>query len=60
VIWNLGAIAASRHPDALKLFRAGSLASASTPVALNPVYIKVKAAGRNMTRCTSMAASRPR
>jgi hypothetical protein len=45
VIWNMGAIAASYHPDALKLFRQVLLASASTPVALNPVYIKVKAAG---------------
>ncbi len=46
VIWNMGAIAASRHPDALKLFRQVLLASASTPVAFNPVYIKVMAAGR--------------
>jgi hypothetical protein len=46
VIWNMGAIAATYHPDALKLFRQVLLASASTPVALNPVYIKVKAAGQ--------------
>ena len=46
VIWNLGALAATYHPDALKLFRQVLLASASTPVALNPVYIKVKAAGQ--------------
>ena len=46
VIWNMGAIAASYHPDALKLFRQVLLASASTPVAFNPVYIKVKAAGQ--------------
>ena len=46
VIWNMGAIAATYHPDALKLFRQVLLASASTPVAFNPVYIKVKAAGQ--------------
>ena len=46
VIWNMGAIAASGHPDALKLFRQVLRASASIPVAFNPVYIKVKAAGR--------------
>ena len=47
VIWNMGAIAASHHPDALKLFRQVLLASVSTPVAFNPVYIKVKAAGQD-------------
>ena len=46
VIWNMGAIAATYHPDALKLFRQVLLASASTPVAFNPVYIKVQAAGQ--------------
>ncbi|MEW6660144.1 MAG: patatin-like phospholipase family protein [Thermodesulfobacteriota bacterium] len=46
VIWNLGAIAASGHPDAPKLFRQILRASASIPVAFNPVYIKVKAGGR--------------
>ncbi|HZK14726.1 MAG TPA: patatin-like phospholipase family protein [Desulfobaccales bacterium] len=42
----LRAIAASNRPGALKLFRQVLLASASTPIALNPVYIKVKAAGQ--------------
>ncbi len=46
VIWNMGAIAASGHPDAPKLFRQILRASASIPVALNPVYIKVKAGGQ--------------
>ena len=46
VIWDMGAIAASGHPDALKLFRQVLRASASIPVAFNPVYIKVKAAGQ--------------
>ncbi len=44
VIWNMGAIAASGHPDALKLFRQVLRASASIPVAFNPVYISVEAA----------------
>ena len=46
VIWNMGAIAASGHPDALKLFRQVLRASASIPAAFNPVYIKVTAAGQ--------------
>jgi len=46
VIWNMGAIAASGHPDAPELFRQVLRASASIPVALNPVYIKVKAGGQ--------------
>jgi hypothetical protein len=47
VIWNMGAIAASYHPDALRLFRQVIRASFSVPVAFNPVYIKVKAAGQD-------------
>jgi predicted acylesterase/phospholipase RssA len=46
VIWNMGAIAASGHPDAPKLFRQILRASASIPVAFNPVYFKVKAGGQ--------------
>ncbi|MCX5894097.1 MAG: patatin-like phospholipase family protein, partial [Deltaproteobacteria bacterium] len=46
VIWNMGAIAASGHPDAPKLFRQVLRASASIPVAFSPVYIKVKAGGQ--------------
>ena len=46
VIWDMGAIAASGHPDAPKLFRQVLRASASVPVAFNPVYMKVKAAGQ--------------
>jgi hypothetical protein len=46
VIWDMGAIAASGHPEALKLFRQVLRASASIPVAFNPVYIKVKAGGQ--------------
>jgi hypothetical protein len=47
VIWNMGAIAASHHPDALRLFRQVIRASFSAPVAFNPVYIKIKAAGQD-------------
>jgi hypothetical protein len=47
VIWDMGAIAASRHPDAHKLFRQVVLASASIPGALPPQYIDVKADGKN-------------
>jgi predicted patatin/cPLA2 family phospholipase len=46
VIWNMGAIAASRHPNALKLFREVLRASASIPVAFRPMYLKVKAGGQ--------------
>jgi hypothetical protein len=46
VIWDMGAIAASGHPDAHKLFRQILRASASIPVAFNPVYLKVKAGGQ--------------
>jgi hypothetical protein len=42
----MGAIAASGHPDAPKLFRQVLRASASIPVAFTPVYIKVKAGGQ--------------
>jgi len=46
VIWDMGAIAASGHPEALKLFRKILLASASIPGAFPPQYIKVEAGGR--------------
>lgn len=49
VIWNMGAIAASGHPDALKLFRQVVLASASIPGVFPPQYIKVEAGGRTYT-----------
>ena len=46
VIWNLGAIAASGHPEALELTRKVLLASAAIPGAFPPVMIEVDAAGR--------------
>ena len=46
VVWNVGAIAASGHPEALKLFRQILLASASIPGAFPPVLVTVEYAGR--------------
>ena len=46
VVWNLGALAASRHPDALDLFRKVILASAAIPGAFPPVSIPVVAEGK--------------
>lgn len=45
VIWRIGAIANSGHPDALDLIRRVLLASASIPVAFSPVLIEVEAGG---------------
>jgi len=42
VIWNMGAIAESRHPKALRLFRSILVASAAIPGALPPVMIDVE------------------
>jgi predicted patatin/cPLA2 family phospholipase len=46
VLWDMGAIAASGDPDALKLFRKIMLTSASIPGAFPPQFIKVEAAGK--------------
>jgi predicted acylesterase/phospholipase RssA len=46
VVWNMGEIAASRHPDAIELFRKVILASAAIPGAFPPVIIPVEADGR--------------
>ena len=46
VVWNIGAIAASGHPQALDLFRRILLASASIPGAFPPVLIEVEQDGR--------------
>jgi len=46
VLWNIGAIAASGHPEALELVRKIILASASIPGAFPPVMINVEARGR--------------
>jgi len=43
VIWNIGEIAKSGHPEALNLFRRILIASASIPGAFSPVMIDVEA-----------------
>jgi predicted acylesterase/phospholipase RssA len=45
VIWNMGAIAASGHPQALELFRKIMVASASIPAMFPPQYFDVEAGG---------------
>ena len=45
IVWNMGKIATSGHPDALELFRQVMLASASIPVAFPPVFFDVEAGG---------------
>ncbi|HYE36916.1 hypothetical protein [Methylocaldum sp.] len=50
VVWNMGAIAASGHPDAPELFRKIMIASAAVPVAFPPVYLTVEAGGRQRPR----------
>jgi predicted acylesterase/phospholipase RssA len=46
VLWDMGRIAMSDHPQALDLFRKILLASASIPGAFPPVRIKVRIDGR--------------
>ncbi len=45
VVWNMGAIAASGHHNAIQFFRKILLASASIPGAFPPVYFDVEADG---------------
>lgn len=46
VIWNMGAIAASGHPQALELFQRIMVASAAIPAMFPPKYFEVEAAGQ--------------
>jgi predicted patatin/cPLA2 family phospholipase len=46
IIWNIGAIAASGHPESLTLLRHIMLASASIPAAFPPVMFDVEANGQ--------------
>ncbi|MGH8608631.1 MAG: patatin family protein, partial [Gammaproteobacteria bacterium] len=46
VIWNMGKIAASGHPEALELFHKIMLASAAIPGTFPPVMIDVEADGK--------------
>lgn len=47
VIWNIGAIAKSGHPDALKLFHQVLRASSAIPAAFPPVMIDVNVDGKD-------------
>jgi Patatin-like phospholipase len=47
VTWNMGAIASSKSPGALKLFRDIMIASTSIPGAVSPVMIDVEVAGKH-------------
>jgi predicted acylesterase/phospholipase RssA len=47
VVWNMGAIADSGHPDAVDIFRKVLLASVSIPCVFPPVYFGVRADGHN-------------
>ena len=57
VIWNMGAIAASGNPDALKLFRDVILASASIPGVFPPVMIQATSNGRQFQELHSDGGS---
>lgn len=46
IIWNIGAIASTGHPEALALIQDVLMASAAIPAAFPPVMIKVEAEGR--------------
>ncbi len=46
IVWNIGKIAKSGHPDALALFRSVLVASAAIPGAFPPVMIDVEADGQ--------------
>lgn len=46
VIWNIGKLATSGHPQALALFRKIVLASSSIPGVFSPVLFDVRAAGK--------------
>ncbi len=46
VLWDIGAIATSNHPDALKLVHQIMLASAAVPGLFQPVFIDVEIAGK--------------
>lgn len=45
VIWNMGAVANSRHPEAYRVFREILIASAAIPIFFPPVFVDVSAAG---------------
>ena len=46
VIWNMGAVANSRHPEAYRIFRDLLIASAAIPIFFPAVFLDVEAAGK--------------
>ncbi len=46
VVWNIGAIAASKHPHAMELVHSILIASAAIPAAFPPVMVDVEVDGR--------------
>ena len=46
VIWNMGAVANSKHPDAYALFRKILIASTSIPVLFPPAFVEVEVDGK--------------
>ena len=57
VIWNMGAIADSKRPDALKLFQDIIIASASIPGLYPAVLIQAKSGGRSFEEMHSDGGS---
>ncbi|ASY58477.1 patatin-like phospholipase family protein [Sinorhizobium sp. CCBAU 05631] len=57
VIWNMGAIAGSNRPDALKLFRNILVASASIPGVYPAVMIEAESGGRHFKEMHSDGGS---
>ncbi|WP_245362122.1 patatin-like phospholipase family protein [Rhizobium sp. NXC14] len=57
VVWNMGAIANSGRPDALKLFQDVIIASASIPGVFPAVLIKVRAGGQEFEEMHSDGGS---
>lgn len=53
VMWSMGRIAASGHPDSLALFRNVMIASAAIPGAFPPVMFKVEADGKTYSEMHS-------
>ena len=50
VIWSMGTVANSKHPDAYDLFRNILVASAAIPILFPPTFIEVEAEGRSLRR----------
>jgi predicted acylesterase/phospholipase RssA len=60
VIWDMGKIALSGHPEALDLFRKILVASAAIPAVFPPGFVEVARTAAPLRRCMSTAARRER